>query len=478
MADYYPLISRAVANLGPSTPEQRRDLYTRATNALIGQLRNSQPPIPEADITRERLSLEDAIGRVETEVAGGIVRDQEAPPPPAPVEPPATFATRGGAAAGLEPERVIEPPLDGDRVEATPSFASEPSRVDDIVTAPEPEPVDDIVREPIALGRPRPPAPRLEQRDRRWVRAAVIGTAIAVVVGLTATAAIVLKHQPADFQPQAPVASVPSDAERKAQERLPGDAPPVVAAAPAVPMPPATPAQPPTPPRAAPNSGAPIPGAPIPGAPVAAAPVAGGPVPATSAPAPASSIPADTPVGILQRVLLVEEPEQGSKEFKQTAGRVRWRLDNVSGGAGEPLDAAVRADVEVPEAGLRVDLLMRRNRDAALPASHTLELKFVSAATAPNGRIRDVGVPEMRQDETMRGTPLVGIAVPVTENLFLTGLSNLPGDVQRNLELLRMRNWVMVPVRFTNGRRALLLIEKGPTGTRTIADAIQAWQQG
>ena len=36
----------------------------------------------------------------------------------------------------------------------------------------------------------------------------------------------------------------------------------------------------------------------------------------------------------------------------------------------------------------------------------------------------------------------------------------------------------MVPLRFTNGRRALLLIEKGPTGTRTIADAIQSWQQG
>jgi hypothetical protein len=445
MADYYPLISRAVANLGPSTPEQRRDLYSRATNALIGQLRNSDPPITEADITRERLSLEDAIGRVETEVAGGRLRDPEQRAEP-PVEPPAPLSepvpasvpvAARGPATGLDPEPVIEPPADVPEAELPPQ-----------------EPADEIVREPIAIGRPRPPAPRLEQRDRRWVRAAVIGVAIAVVVGLTATAAIMLKHQPADFQPQVPVAGAPAEAERKAQERLPGDAPPPVVAAPA------TPIAPPAPGRV------PLPAAPQP--PQAAT------AQAPAAPAPAEAV----PLGILQRVLLVEEPEQGSKEFKQTAGRVRWRLDNVSGGAGEPLDAAVRADIEVPEAGLKVELLLRRNRDAALPASHTLELKFASAATAPNGPVRDVGVPEMRQDETMRGTPLAGIAVPVTENLFLTGLSNLGGDIQRNLDLLRGRNWLMVPLRFTNGRRALLLIEKGPTGTRTIADAIQSWQQG
>ncbi len=449
MADYYPLISRAVANLGPSTPEQRRDLYARATNALIGQLRNSDPPITEADITRERLSLEDAIGRVETEVAGGRVREQdprvELPHETPPVSEPApTPVAARGPSTGLDPEPVVEPPAD-------------PHEVD----FPRPEPVDEVVREPIAIGRPRPPAPRLEQRDRRWVRAAVIGVAIAVVVGLTATAAIMLKHQPADFQPQVPVASAPADAERKAQERLPGDAPPPVIAAPATPIPPAPPGRVPPAPVAPPQQ-------------PSQQQVAAAPGPAPAAPATTEAV----PLGILQRALLVEEPEQGSKEFKQTAGRVRWRLDNVSGGAGEPLDAAVRAEIEVPEAGLKVELLLRRNRDAALPASHTLELKFVSAGTTPNGPVRDVGVPEMRQDETMRGTPLAGIAVPVTENLFLTGLSNLGGDVQRNLDLLRGRNWLMVPVRFTNGRRALLLIEKGPTGTRTIADAIQSWQQG
>ena len=86
-------------------------------------------------------------------------------------------------------------------------------------------------------------------------------------------------------------------------------------------------------------------------------------------------------------------------------------------------------------------------------------------------------MPEMRNEETVRGTPLAGIAVPVTENMFLIGLSNLPADITRNIELLRQRNWLMTPLRFANGRRALLLFEKGPTGDRTVSDAFNGWQQ-
>ncbi|MHB2165783.1 hypothetical protein [Alsobacter sp. R-9] len=487
MADYYPLISRAVANLGTSTPEQRRELYTRATNALVGQLRMSDPPIPEADITRERLALEEAIGRVETEVAGGVTRTTDPAPEPVPAPVPATPSTvpepippQVSASEDSRGEAAVVPaaPVAAEPPPATPVRATTAEETADQLyeamssakaTQPEPlapaddmwsrspreeiEPpavVDDAVREVAAGTRPRPQAPRLETRDRRWIRAAVIGLAIAVVVGLTATAAIMLKHQPADFAPQSPAATASVDAQGKTQDRLPGEAP-------------ATPAVPGTTTTAA--------------APVAAPT----PAPAPSAPAPGQAAPTGrtepAPIGILQRVLLVEEPAEGTKEIRQTPGRVRWRLDNVSGGAGEPLDAAVRAEIEVPDAALKADLLLRRNRDAALPASHTLELKFVPSAAAPNGAVRDVGVPEMRQDETMRGAPLAGIAVPVTENLFLTGLSNLSSDVQRNIDLLKGRNWFMVPLRFANGRRAVLLIEKGPTGSRTIADAVQAWQQ-
>src|SRR6059058_5867479 len=70
MADYYPLIARAIAALDPNAPgEQRRALYERARSALIAQLRSVQPPLSESEITRERLSLEEAVRKVESEAA-------------------------------------------------------------------------------------------------------------------------------------------------------------------------------------------------------------------------------------------------------------------------------------------------------------------------------------------------------------------------------------------------------------------------
>jgi hypothetical protein len=68
MTDYYPLIARAVEELGRSTGEARQSLYERARNA-VAQLR-SNPALLEADIAKECLALEEAIRKVEAETAG------------------------------------------------------------------------------------------------------------------------------------------------------------------------------------------------------------------------------------------------------------------------------------------------------------------------------------------------------------------------------------------------------------------------
>ncbi|MFY9692948.1 MAG: hypothetical protein WAK35_04300, partial [Xanthobacteraceae bacterium] len=91
MADYHPLIARAVEGLENSTGEARRGLYERARAALVAQLRSIDPPLSEADITRERLALEDAIRKVEAESMrkARAERPASAPPPrPAPPRPP------------------------------------------------------------------------------------------------------------------------------------------------------------------------------------------------------------------------------------------------------------------------------------------------------------------------------------------------------------------------------------------------------
>jgi hypothetical protein len=70
MADYYPLIARAIAGLDPSAPgESRRALYERARTALTNQLRGVQPPLGESEISGETLALEKAVRRVESEAA-------------------------------------------------------------------------------------------------------------------------------------------------------------------------------------------------------------------------------------------------------------------------------------------------------------------------------------------------------------------------------------------------------------------------
>src|SRR3954469_11768193 len=69
MADYYPLIARAVAGLEKNTGDGRRALYERARTALVAQLRGVTPALNESDVTRERLALEEAIRKVEAESA-------------------------------------------------------------------------------------------------------------------------------------------------------------------------------------------------------------------------------------------------------------------------------------------------------------------------------------------------------------------------------------------------------------------------
>jgi hypothetical protein len=63
--DYYPLIARVVTGLDENTGHNRRALYNQARVALLSQLRRVVPALDEADITRERLALEEAIRLVE-----------------------------------------------------------------------------------------------------------------------------------------------------------------------------------------------------------------------------------------------------------------------------------------------------------------------------------------------------------------------------------------------------------------------------
>ena len=79
MNDYYPLIARAVERLDRSTGETRRAVYERARKA-IAQLLSNQPALLDADITKERLALEEAIRKVEAEATRKSLPETRAEP--------------------------------------------------------------------------------------------------------------------------------------------------------------------------------------------------------------------------------------------------------------------------------------------------------------------------------------------------------------------------------------------------------------
>jgi hypothetical protein len=76
MANYYPLISKAVASV--ASGESRQALYDRVRAALLSELRVADPPFSEFQIIHERLALEDAVRKVEEEA---VQRDRDLPMP-------------------------------------------------------------------------------------------------------------------------------------------------------------------------------------------------------------------------------------------------------------------------------------------------------------------------------------------------------------------------------------------------------------
>jgi hypothetical protein len=179
---------------------------------------------------------------------------------------------------------------------------------------------------------------------------------------------------------------------------------------------------------------------------------------------------------VAQRVVLYEE-DPNDPQGKRLVGSAIWRTETVSPGAGQAPELAIRADLEIPERSIKATMSIRRNTDQSLPASHTIELMFNIPADFPFGGISNVPTILMKQAEQARGAPLAGLVVKVTPTFFLVGLSTGEGDVQRNIQLLKERAWFDIPVVYTNGRRAIMAVEKGTPGERAFAEAFAAWGQ-
>jgi hypothetical protein len=622
MADYYPLIAKAVAGLEKSTGEARRALYDRARSALVAQLRGVTPALNESDITRERLSLEEAIRKVETEAA----RRSRTDPPPraAPAAPPARPA---------RPDMPPQPQPSQPSVEAAEMRPTPPQ----IRVSPPAAPMasesaqaenggEDVSVEPVVPEAPAPPAPPERPRwtpgsggpsilDRglkgfRDVAADGGDTlaGVAAQAGRSARATPGVMETPSaagleQAEPRVEAEARPSsrrptprDAER-ALVRPPAPEPvrgrdarePRRSRDPELPRPSSRRVEPPPPP---PSFGVPGDGSPMSAPDLDDFELARPPSsivrqedlprrpPAARAPQPekrrekrAEKRPepraekrddkrvdrwAERPsekkksglaalplrkmatwalvafvvlatVGLLiwkppttiigwfrsspnlprpgetrdngarpkiadriggastnagaeegalvaQKVVLYEE-DPNDPAGKRYVGSAVWRTESVPPAPGQPPDLAIRADIEIPEQKISARWSLRRNDDKALPASHTVEVMFTLPPDFPHGGITNIPGVLMKQSESTRGVPLAGLAVKVTTNFFLIGLSSVEADRARNIQLLKERAWFDIPVVYNDGRRAIIAIEKGTPGDRAFARAFEAWGQ-
>ncbi|WP_029006670.1 hypothetical protein [Azorhizobium doebereinerae] len=444
MADYYPLLVRAISGLPQNNAEARKVVFDRARAALLKQLRSVDPPLPEGEIGRERMSLEDAIRRIEADHADTA---PAAEAPAAPPLPPARPKPRPEAAphAPLNPRREEAPgaPADGARPTGRPAFSraapppaasEEPTAEADETDSPDATGTDATV-----AGDRRPRIGRATVRSRSAARAPQetggSGRRIAVfivlaVLVLGAIAGAVLK--------------------RDAIASLFGSGAPQTAATQPTPAAPAAPDQP--------KNGDRVAQAARDGSRPAAQP--------TSPRAGAS---------VTQKAILFEESPGNAQQVQQFEGTVTWKTETVAGGPGLPPDIGIRADIQIPERRISVGFTIRRNLDQTLPASHTIEITFNLPPDFPYGGVSNVPVVRVKQTESAQGAPLAGLSVKVSPTYFLVGLSAVPADRQRNLQLLQTRPWIDIPIVYTNNKRAILAFEKGPAGTQAFQDAFSAW---
>ncbi len=529
MADYYSLLSRAVANLPKSSPPStRRAIYERARKALTNQLRSLKPQLPESDIAREERALDDAVARLEAEfepaaavalaaaptaaapaaaelaepappVAEAPVAPAAppapAPPPPAPPRAPeaprppeaprAPAAARPAAppappksapprpappraplppAAGLPNATAFKGPLLGGADATAPETSSGgepqvgPARADSGAEGPAP------ALGPVVSRYEREPArPVLNEAQRRktptwlWIAGAVaVGFA-----GSVAVVALVMRPALQDLSVPAPV-DTPAAAAAAAQEKTlrrvgqansaetPGASSTAEAANAAPPSPDASP--PPSPsltnPAAAPT---------VADTPTAAPPNAAPTVPIAS-----------------RAAMLVATVADAAKPTI-TVGTAVWSV--VPAPAGQPAAMiGVKSEIDIPDLKLHASMILRKNFDASLPASHTIDLRVTFDPGSNIKGIKDIALPLMRRDDPPAADALTGVRVKISDNYFLVGLNRAEADVARNVQEIAERGWFDFPMQLDDDRIAKLTFEKGADGEKIVAQALAAWK--
>ena len=101
---------------------------------------------------------------------------------------------------------------------------------------------------------------------------------------------------------------------------------------------------------------------------------------------------------------------------------------------------------------------------------------FLTPDGFEGGGIENILRVALKSSEQDAGSPLLGIPAKIADGFFLVALNDTKAEMDTNLNLLRRRSWIDVPVVYKSGRRALFTMEKGIPGDKAFEEAMKAWE--
>lgn len=541
MADYYPLLARAVAALPNAGRDARLAIYERARKALLNQLRSLEPPVSEEHLDAESKALDAAVARLEAELEAERSSAPAPLPDPAPTTPDKPSAAAAPlASASAAAVSTVSTPASGD------SRGGEPASTEAKPGARAPAPVraslaprptgaaptaptrpQGATKPPLAPGRFGAPPPMRATQPTR------VGAPELKAEGRSRLGALFSAKQhpplPDEAAPKPQQQVAPSEtpgAEEQAAARIAtgrGDLP-----RPAAPIRPETRSSVPRQvliwipliiligggigfaawhlrvpqeefarPRAGQEArqGSTKINERADGGAEQAASQQAAPATAQQPQTTAHTQPARPAQPQTQQQQTPQQTGQPAGAIAaqraamlvQAAANDQQNVDTHVGSASWRIEEsrrpggaglpALRADIDLPSVGLRLMFLIEKNNDATLRASHMLTFRFLPQEGSRLPPVAEIGSPQMRNESTPAVDPLAGAAAKITDQIYIVALAADPNLATRNLELLRSRGWFDLPVRLADGRIAKITVEKGQLGERLLTQSLEAWQR-
>ena len=155
-------------------------------------------------------------------------------------------------------------------------------------------------------------------------------------------------------------------------------------------------------------------------------------------------------------------------------GSTVWSL--IAPTPGQPATVAVKAEADIPDLKMHATMTLRKNSDPTLQATHTIDLKFSFAEGAPITGFKDVGLPQMRKEDSTAAEALTSVKVKISDTYFLIALAKGEADTARNLDLMQTRSWFDFPLLLNDDRIAKVVFQKSPEGQAMLEKAFDAWK--